>query len=312
MTKPFLTYEQQINKLANDKCLVIPNVQTAKEVLQNIGYFSLIGGYKHPFINPMTRKYQNSTTFNDVLSLYIFDKQLRELTFKYLCEVEQRIRQLISYEFCKTYGESQTEYLNPNKYNKTSHNKTEIGRLISVLDYHANKNTEHPYLVHQRKTYNNVPLWATANALTFGQLSHFYNCLPNKIQSAIAKEYVGINESKLAAYLSVLTLFRNVCAHNERLFSFRLTTMDFPDSILHSKLHIQQKGVQYLQGKKDLFGLVLALRHLLPSKSFLSFKIELQKLLAAYLKRSTKIGEKSLLSMMGFPTNWKNITRYKI
>ena len=73
MAKPFLTYDEQIEKLINEKKLIINDSESAKEVLKNIGYFSLIGGYKTPFIDPMTRIYQNGASFNDILALYHFD-----------------------------------------------------------------------------------------------------------------------------------------------------------------------------------------------------------------------------------------------
>ena len=100
MSKPFLTYDQQLDKLQNEKKLQIHDRAAAKEILKNIGYFSLIGGYKTPFINPMTRIYQNNTSFEDIYALYQFDLSLRELVFKYLCEIECKIRQLVSYHFC--------------------------------------------------------------------------------------------------------------------------------------------------------------------------------------------------------------------
>lgn len=73
MAKPFLTYDEQITKLIDEKHLYIPNPAYAKTILKDIGYFSLIGGYKTPFINPMTRIYQNNISFEDILSLYQFD-----------------------------------------------------------------------------------------------------------------------------------------------------------------------------------------------------------------------------------------------
>ena len=45
----FLTYDQQLDKLQNEKELQIHDRTAAKEILKNIGYFSLIGGYKTPF-----------------------------------------------------------------------------------------------------------------------------------------------------------------------------------------------------------------------------------------------------------------------
>lgn len=49
MTKPFLTYAQQIDKLENEKQLMIPDHSYAEQTLRQIGYFALISGYKMPF-----------------------------------------------------------------------------------------------------------------------------------------------------------------------------------------------------------------------------------------------------------------------
>lgn len=42
----FRTYDQQIDILKNQKGLIISDETITKESLINIGYFSLIGGYK--------------------------------------------------------------------------------------------------------------------------------------------------------------------------------------------------------------------------------------------------------------------------
>ena len=85
MSKPFLTYDQQLDKLQNEKKLQIHDRAAAKEILKNIGYFSLIGGYKTPFINPMTRIYQNNTSFEDIYALlrWIFEQESAELRRKF-------------------------------------------------------------------------------------------------------------------------------------------------------------------------------------------------------------------------------------
>ena len=311
MSKPFLTYDQQLDKLQNEKKLQIHDRAAAKEILKNIGYFFLIGGYKAPFINPMTRIYQNNTSFEDIYALYQFDLSLRELVFKYLCEIECKIRQLVSYHFCSLHGEQQAAYLTPGNYNHTKKNAADITRLIQILSYQANKNTEHNYVVHQRKVYHNVPLWVLTNTLTYGQIYRFYALLPFQLQSGISKDFPGVNEKNLERYLKILTLFRNVCAHNERLYSFR-TQIDFPDTMLHQKLNIPKKGNQYLSGKRDLFGLVIAFRYLLPKQDFLEFKCALIGIINKYIKNSGQISESSLLDIMGFPANWKDITRYRI
>ena len=254
---------------------------------------------------------ENISSFEDIYSLYQFDTSLRELVFKYLCEIECKIRQLVSYHFCSLHGEQQTAYLTPGNYNHTKKNAADITRLVQILSYQANKNTEHNYVVHQRKVYHNVPLWVLTNTLTYGQISRFYALLPFQLQSGISKDFPGVNEKNLERYLKILTLFRNVCAHNERLYSFR-TQIDFPDTMLHQKLNIPKKGNQYLSGKRDLFGLVIAFRYLLPKQDFLEFKHALISIINKYIKNSGQISESSLLDIMGFPANWKDITRYRI
>lgn len=54
MAKPFLTFQAQISFLEQDKNLLVENHTFTEAMLTQIGYFSLIGGYKSPFKNPTT------------------------------------------------------------------------------------------------------------------------------------------------------------------------------------------------------------------------------------------------------------------
>ncbi len=311
MSKPYLTIDQQINVL-KEKNLIIKDEKIAKEILTNIGYFSLIGGYKQSFINPMTRKYDKETSIDDILALYRFDEQLRQLTFCYLNKIEQRIQNIIADSFCSTYGVQQKYYLDSNSYSKKKSLSMPISKLIKTLDNIANRNNDHEYLIHQRKTYHNVPLWVTIHAMTFGQLSNMFSLLTSNVQSRISKLYPYVSEKELSQYLATLTLFRNTCAHKERLFSFHLRKRYFPDTKLHHKMNIPKKGNQYILGKNDYFGLVIALRYLLPKDDFLAFKSNLKRTIDKYCKKNSRLTKEELLLQMGMPFNWENITRYKL
>ena len=311
MIKPFLTYQQQIQKLMEEKHLIVNDVKFAMEKLHELGYFTLIGGYKAPFRDPMTRVYIENTTFEDIYALYQFDNQLRELFFQYLCQIEKRMHSLISYAFCEQYGELQNAYVNPENYNYSIRNQNGVNKLISIMERLANRNINYEYLVYQRRIYHNVPLWVLINALTFGQLSKMYSFLPFHIQSNISRQFTRVNERELEQYLKVLVLYRNICAHNERLFSHKVYS-EIPNTILHQKLGIAQNGTQYVYGKKDLFGVVIAFRYLLPKEQFINFKHVLTKQIEKYLSQSQRISESKLLELMGFPQNWKMITRYKV
>lgn len=310
MSKPFITYTAQIEKLKTEKNLIITDSDLAIEILQNISYYGLIGGYKYPFIDIHTRKYINGACFEDIVALYEFDEELRGIFFKYLCRVERKMRSFISYHFCQKHGEYQKEYLDFNNYSQLPKNKNGIIKLIKMLDMMANKNKDHEYLVYQRNKYHNVPLWVLMNTLTFGQISKMFEFLPQNMQGTICRDFGNVRKNEMIKYLKVLTLYRNVCAHNERLFSYR-TYIDIPDTLLHKKLGISKNGSKYKYGKNDLFSVVIAFRYLLPKLDFLMFKKQLLHSLGRYEKRNTNLKRKVLMEYIGFPENWKEITKFR-
>ena len=79
-----------------------------------------------------------------------------------------------------------------------------------------------------------------------------YMLLPQDIQIKVSRNYQCVNEKQMVSILAVLVKFRNVCAHGERLFTYR-TADSIPDLPIHRKLKIAQKGSQYVNGKNDLF-----------------------------------------------------------
>jgi len=309
--KPFMTYNQQINKLTNEKNLIISDRQYAEHMLKQIGYFSLISGYKDLYRNPTTKDYKDGTTFDEIIALYKFDESLRELFLKHLLVIEQKMRSLLSYYFTEHYGEDQNHYLSHTSYNTHSKYISGINKLISTFKSIVLSSTHYPYITYQRFQYGNVPLWVLVKVLTFGNITHLYRYIPQKLQIMVSKNFDKVNEKELLQYLRVLTKFRNVCAHNDRLYSYN-TKDDIPDTKLHSKLKILKKGNQYMYGKNDLFCVVIALRYLLNKDDFKQFKHKLSKIIALFISSTNHITENELLHKMGFPINWKRITVYKL
>ena len=155
-TEIFSTFDEQIELLKSEKHLIIADETYAKDILMRIGYFPLFGGYKHLFRIPLTKKYKEGTTFNEIVALYEFDSNLRELFFKYLLQIERHMRSLMSYYFAEKYGETQDAYLNTNNYNDNRRNHNIIFRLIPTLQRAVNT-TDYAYINYYRSTYNNIP-----------------------------------------------------------------------------------------------------------------------------------------------------------
>ena len=147
------------------------------------------------------------------------------------------------------------------------------------------------------------------NAMTFGQTSRMYAYLRHPMRADVAKQYEHVNERELGQHLKVLVLYRNCCAHGERLFSHKVYS-DVPDTPLHAKLGIPKNGEQYAMGKRDLFGAVISLRYLLPPDQFLPFRRQLARLVDGFARDCAAIEADELLDLMGFPKNWADLTRY--
>lgn len=311
MKKSFLTYERQIEKLQNEKGLTISDMSFALNTLEHISYYSLIGGYKNLFKHKPSGKYCYGVTFEEITAFYYFDEKLRTLFLKYILHIERHLKSLISYHFCEKFGEDQAEYLNTANFNPAKKNQKAVARLIASLDKTISLPTHYNYIAHYAKEYHNVPLWVAMNAVTFGQLSAFYQYMPNEIQVKVSKHFPGYSEKQLHQFITIVAKCRNVCAHGERLYNFR-TSDTIPDTLLHKKLHIPLKKDSYLLGKHDLFAVTLALRYLIGNEEFKMFKASLTHLIHRVLKQCPHIAQTQLFKEMGFPENWGKICRYKI
>ena len=69
--KTFFTYDEQIEKLEKEKYLVISDPEFAKNTLQKLSYFSLIGGYKDLFKHKPSGNYLHGVTFLAICPIYM-------------------------------------------------------------------------------------------------------------------------------------------------------------------------------------------------------------------------------------------------
>ena len=109
----------------------------------------------------------------------------------------------------------------------------ELTGLIGILSRRAKK-SETEFIVHYRENYGAVPLWVLSNDLTFGNLEHFFNLMkPTEKEAAvkaISRSTGRLGDKKLGYFsveratvcLEVLVKFRNICAHDERIYCARV------------------------------------------------------------------------------------------
>lgn len=304
--KPFMTYEQQINKLKYEKNLEIADETYALKLLKEHSYFALISGYKIPF-KTANGNYKPHASIEDIYKLYTFDDKLRALFLQYILKIEKHVKSLISYSFCDTYGEEQLHYLNATNYNYIPQNQGEVHELITRLTAITSNPKNYPYIRHQQDAHGNIPLWVMMKALTLGTVSKMYSLFPQRIQHLVSKEFKYVHESMLTQMLNMLARSRNVCAHNERLYDYRYNKGSIDNTYIHSALQISMKKGQYIKGKNDLFAVVIVLKYLLDEDTFSDFISKLDTSITTLLNSINILQPTQLYKYMGFPENWRDI-----
>ena len=141
--------------------------------------------------------------------------------------------------------------------------------------------------------------------LTFGTVSKMLDMFPMPLQTKISKNYSHLSStSQLSAIISVLVLFRNTCAHNDRFYNYRANKVELPTLRLHKELNLARlPNGNFLQGKQDLFAVVIALRYLLEDDHFTLFFVKLLDIIKSH-PDNTIFPKVELIKSMGFPTNW--------
>ena len=302
--KQFLTYDEQIIFLEEKKGLLIPDKEFAKQVLIKIGYFPLINGYKEVFKENNSDQFQKGINFEDIYALYCFDNDLRNIFLKYILMVEQNIKSSLSYHFCRAYGDRQSDYLDIKNYDYTGKKKKVIDKMVKIMAGQLRYDSDYSYIRHYMTVYQYVPLWVLMNVLTIGQLSKIYASQKGRIQIKVCQDFGPLKVNELGKMLAVMTKFRNVCAHNDRLFDFR-TKDALMDRNIYERLLIPKEKGRYKYGKNDLYAQVIILKLLLSDEDFAAFFHDLK----ACLKKYTI--HKEIFYKMGFPENWQRIGRIK-
>ena len=240
--KPFSSHATQI-QILKERGLLIKDEKFAQRILSKENYYSVINGYKKPFIRrdkkqlpEVPEKYTSGTTFEDIHKLFLFDRQLRSILLKELLKFENNIKAKIAYRFSEKFQEPDA-YL---KYENFSDNRKVIAnrnKLIFTMDSLLKHNIDrekvnHPAIKHYHDNYHNVPLWVLVNFLTLGNISYFYQVIDESLRNTIARDFaeefndeyfsIRLTTQNIENIIKVANFHRNICAHEEILYSFGL------------------------------------------------------------------------------------------
>lgn len=272
MAKEFKTIDQLVELMESRG---IATSEDTALTLKRESYYAIINGYKAPFLDREAMKssaddiYLKGTTFQQIYDLFMFDRHLRELTFPYLTAAESVLKNAVVYAFCERNRDTEAylersnytsakDMLVPKSYhgNKTEEHTTNMANLMKILNGKlGNQKRMRPFVRHYLNAYGKVPLWVLQNDLTFGNMAHFYQLQKRGVQNAACKIVgeisgmsVRLNPHDLLRAFDVLVGFRNICAHDERLYCATVKGAKFADMFDELNVVLPEKDTHAMVG----------------------------------------------------------------
>ena len=303
--KQFKNLDEQI-EIFKHKGMVVHDERYAKQILLRENYF-FINGYRHLFYKSETeKKFITGTTFEELYSLFLFDRSFRNVIFKYLLVIENNLKSITSYQLSKKYGYRERDYLRAKNFTHDPAKQRQVNDLLKKMKRQIRVNgSQHSATLHYVSNYGYIPLWILVKVLSFGIVSEMFSILKPEDQHEISKVY-NVDVEDLLVYLPILANYRNLCAHEDILYENK-TQKEIDDTIYHQILDIPKENGEYIYGKSDLFALLIIMRQMLTTEDFKNMTNELENVIATLDYNLTSIKIEKVLNRMGFPKNWKDL-----
>ncbi len=217
------------------KGVIVSNKEDALNKIKKYSYYSIFNSYKDVF-KTTNNNYKKDVTFDEIYALYEFDKNIRLIFLKYILEIETTIKSLLAEVISSKYGIG--NYLIKDIFDDRV-DKTVIQESIDKIKEEIDKqNGKHEAVTHYISKYGFVPPFVLTKILTLGELSRLYTMLKQVDRQSVSKEF-KVSDKLLKQIMKNMTMVRNICAHNDRLFSF------------HSKFLITFKNIDKNYNNKD-------------------------------------------------------------
>jgi abortive infection bacteriophage resistance protein len=292
--KPPQTYVEQL-EILKSRGLVVVDEPRALHCLEHHNYYRL-SAYRFPLTvlgNP--DQFLPGITFDDLWTLYHFDRTLRQFVAEAVKRVEISVRARWAYVLAHAHGPQAYEH-SPVFFNAQRHTDA-LARLDEEL-----ARSHEDFVPHYKRKYQTTrpPIWAVCEVMSFGLLSRFYeNIKRDRDKKQIANTY-SLSIHNLKSLLEHCAYIRNLCAHHSRLWNRRFTiTVQLPQSSPAAVI----PNLHPAEGRR-IYNTLVLLIHMLgiiePASTWSS------RLVTQLLALDAKF-----LPHMGFPADWQQRPLWK-
>ncbi|WP_313119629.1 Abi family protein [Proteiniclasticum ruminis] len=310
LIKKPLSVENQLLKLS-EKGLKYDDLENAKKILLSTNYYYFTG-YLHKFKSldiEGEEIYKTDLKIEDLYSLIQIDTQLRSILLQAIDYIERDLKTKIAYYLAQDdkihgsvnylYSEYfESKIVKSDRYYREKINGIRRNHRDFIRHYEGeyNKKVQNSTFVkhHSEKYWGCLPIWVAVEIMTIGNIKHLYTkLLPTAIQNQVASS-LGLSIGLMKNYLSCLNDFRNLLAHNVRIYDLKISYTPSTN-------------------KKDpidttnyIFDYVCVLKYLLSDNDFWNCTILVQlSIVMGGMPGNVEAGE------WGFPQNWYDILAKK-
>lgn len=276
--------------LLKQQGLIVNDERLAFKQLSSISYFRLANYWRTYETDKTTHLFVSGTKLDDIINLYNFDKELRNIIFIAIQDVEIALRTRIIHYFSMTHGAFW--FMDASLFNNQSIFQTCLDSIKTEL-----KRSKEDFLQEHFTKYDipsMPPVWKTLEVVSFGTLSKLYQNMKDvKVKKQVANS-VGLPQYVyLESWMRSLAVLRNYCAHHARTWNRRSPAMpQIPQRL--PLVWIDAKQVRPMKLYAHICTLLYLEQSITPNSQI---KQRLKHLLSTFPNINHK--------QMGFPNGWE-------
>lgn len=215
--KPALTPDGHLTRL-RERGLQIPDESRARHYLANISYYRLSAYARRFYVpNEAEHRFVAGTSFDDILSLYVFDRELRLLLLDAIERIEVALRAQLANTLAEHHGAH--GYLDPGIFD----DRYNHAWLLDKLQEEAAAPSPEAFVAHYRSKYVTAPaqppIWMALELLTFKTVSVMFGQLRQPADTQRIARHFGWPYPVLRSWFRSLSDLRNLCAHHMRVWN---------------------------------------------------------------------------------------------
>lgn len=285
--KFFLTYNQQMKKLRNDKHIIC-NGSSHKKILVRTGYFNIVNGYKNPFVSGQDSNgnhvYISGTSISQLQAVKNFDDQLRSFLLRYITQVEEEARTLSGYKFDECNNNGDIPWYATEAYNPTKSLQDKMSVISKA--YSELSKSKLDYVKFYMENHKQIPTWIMIKVVNFSTFIDIIRVSRTDVSHALCKLY-GLEDQDgypdvklLIGSLHWMRKIRNSCAHNERVYCLSRKKDRHGSSGRILEKYFRLLGRGYVRNlEQRIIDLVVYFKYYLLKKEYKHFVSELKVML---------------------------------